>query len=152
MERILKSALVIVLILVLGSAGALAQKPIPEYWMEELDRGAMEINMAMAQAGSEKSAFLFYSDLHWTWTHCPEVAPRLLKYLYDHTGMTKTFFGGDIVSRESEDYAEMAYLWDWRSEVKELPNHHSLVGNHDDGNTNTNLFTEEYVYSYLLAP
>jgi len=45
----------------------------------------------------------------------------------------------------------MAYLWDWRNQLKELPNHHSVVGNHDDGNTTNNLFSEAYVYGYLLA-
>jgi hypothetical protein len=66
--------------------------------------------------------------------------------------MTKTFYGGDIVTTEGTDYDTMKYLWEWREAIKDLPNHHSVVGNHDDGNTTNNLFSEKYVYGYLLAP
>jgi hypothetical protein len=79
------------------------------------------------------------------------MSPTLLKYLNQHTGMNKTFFGGDIVNDEAADYDTMQYLWDWRSQLKDLPNHHSVVGNHDDGNSTNNLFSQEYVYGYLLA-
>lgn len=65
--------------------------------------------------------------------------------------MTKTFFGGDIVNDEATDYDTMEYLWEWRNQLKDLPNHHSVVGNHDDGNATNNLFSEQYVYGYLLA-
>jgi len=45
----------------------------------------------------------------------------------------------------------MSYLWEWRSQLKDLPNHHSVVGNHDDGQTTNNLLSEQCVYGYLLA-
>lgn len=122
---------------------------IPSYWMEELEQGAKEINLALQEAGSNKSAFLFYSDSHWTYNS--QRSPMLLKYLYQHTGMTKTIFGGDIVMMESSDYDTMTYLWEWRSMLKDLPNHHSVVGNHDDGNTTNHLFDDNYVYGFLLA-
>lgn len=123
---------------------------IPTYWMKELERGAAEINQALMKAGRNKSAFLFYSDSHWNYNH--QNSPVLLKYLYQHTGMTRTIFGGDIVWDEGTDYDTMAYLWDWRIAVKDIPNHHSVVGNHDDGNTTNHLFDEDYVFAYLLAP
>jgi hypothetical protein len=44
----------------------------------------------------------------------------------------------------------MEYLWEWRKQLKDLPNHHSVPGNHDDGNPTT-IFDENYVYGYLLA-
>ncbi len=122
---------------------------IPEYWKPALQEGAKEINTALCNAGANKSAFLFYSDAHWNYGS--QMSPRLLKYLYKHTGMTKTNFGGDIVNNEGTDYDTMAYLWDWRNQLKDLPNHHSVVGNHDDGNPNT-IFDENYVYGFLLAP
>lgn len=128
---------------------AAALDDIPNYWMDELSAGAKEINQALLDAGRNKSAFLFYSDSHWNFNS--QKSPILLKYLYDHTGMNKTIFGGDIVYNESEDYDAMAYLWAWRSMVKELPNHHSVVGNHDDGNATNNLFDADFVYGYLLA-
>lgn len=121
---------------------------VPEHWQSALDTGAKAINTAMQAAGYNKSAFLFYSDAHWNYGS--QMSPTLLRYLHRHTGMVRTFFGGDIVNAEGTDYDTMAYLWDWRSQLKELPNHHSVVGNHDDGNPTT-IFDVKYVYSYLLA-
>lgn len=123
---------------------------LPSYWMKELERGAQEINAALLKAGRNKSAFLFYTDSHWSYNH--KNSPALLKYLYQHTGMTRTIFGGDIVWDEGTDYDTMAYLWHWRSAVKDLPNHHSVVGNHDDGSTTNRLFDADYIFAYLLAP
>ena len=122
---------------------------IPAYWQSALEAGVREINSAMLTAGYNKSAFLFYTDAHWNYNST--MSPGLLKYLYQHTGMNKTFFGGDIVLNESADEDAMTYLWQWREQLKGLPNHHSVVGNHDDGNTTNNLFSEQYVYGYLLA-
>lgn len=122
---------------------------IPSYWQTALDNGVEAINTALCEAGRNKSAFLFYSDVHWNYGS--QMAPTLLKYLYNHTGMTKTFFGGDIVNDEATDYDTMDYLWEWRKQLKDLPNHHSVVGNHDDGNATNNLFSEQYVYGYLLG-
>jgi hypothetical protein len=122
---------------------------IPTYWMPALEEGAEAINVALTTAGYNKSAFMFYSDAHLT--SGSQMSPKLLKYLYEHTGMTKTFFGGDVVDNESTDYDGMKYLWDWRNQLKGLPNHHSVVGNHDDGNATNNLFSEQYVYGYLLS-
>lgn len=123
---------------------------VPDYWLTALQEGAKAINTALCTAGKNKSAFLFYSDAHWNYGS--QKSPLLLKYLYEHTGITKTIFGGDIVQNEATDYEAMSYLWTWRNMLKGLPNHHSVVGNHDDGNATNNLFTEQYVYGYLLAP
>jgi hypothetical protein len=123
---------------------------VPDYWLSALQEGAEAINTALCEAGSNKSAFLFYSDAHWNYGS--QMSPTLLKYLYKHTGMNKTIFGGDIVNDEATDYDTMEYLWEWRKQLKDLPNHHSVVGNHDDGNSTNNLFSENYVYGYLLAP
>lgn len=122
---------------------------IPDYWQTALETGVQAINEKLCVAGKNKSAFLFYSDAHWNYGS--QMSPTLLKYLYKHTGLTKTIFGGDIVNDEATDYDTMAYLWEWRDMLKDLPNHHSVVGNHDDGNSTNNLFSEQYVYGYLLA-
>ena len=122
---------------------------IPSYWQTALKEGAETINTTLCEAGKNKSAFLFYSDAHWNYGS--QVSPTLLKYLYEHTGMTKTFFGGDIVNDEASDYDTMEYLWKWRNMIKDLPNHHSVVGNHDDGNSPNNRFSEQYVYGYMFA-
>lgn len=126
-----------------------AMDGVPSYWQTALDNGVEAINTALCEAGRNKSAFLFYSDAHWNYGS--QMSPTLLKYLHKHTGMAKTFFGGDIVNDEASDYDTMEYLWEWRKQLKDLPNHHSVVGNHDDGNATNNLFSEQYVYGYLLA-
>ena len=163
-SRILRTVAAIFIAVILAAGCAVAEEfwtwggfeeeedpnEIPTYWMKELERGAAEINQALLKAGRNKSAFLFYTDSHWNYSH--QQSPVLLKYLYQHTGMTRTIFGGDIVWDEGTDYDSMAYLWDWRSAVKDLPNHHSVVGNHDDGNTINGRFDEDYVFAYLLAP
>lgn len=124
---------------------------IPDYWQTHLDEKVPLIRSAMASTGKNKSAFLFYSDAHWNGN--TGNSPMLLKYLYKYTSVNKIIFGGDIVSTESDDATEMTYLYDsWRSAIRDLPNHHSVVGNHDDGNDVNGRFGEEYVYSYLLAP
>ena len=127
---------------------------VPDYWQTHLDAKAALIREAVLSAGVNKSAFLFYSDAHWSNanTYTAKKAPALLKYLCKHTPINKTNFGGDIVSAEAADAETMAYLWEWRNLLHGLPNHHSVVGNHDDGNTTNNLFSENYVYGYLLAP
>lgn len=132
-----------------SDVSAISNEIVPDYWLTTLQDGAEAINAAMLEAGYNKSAFLFYSDAHWNLNS--KVSPALLKYLYQHTAMTKTIFGGDIVSAEATDYDTMSYLWEWRNMLKGLPNHHSVVGNHDDGQSTNNLFDEKYVYAFLLA-
>lgn len=129
--------------------GTLGAETIPGYWKTELDEGVKAINIALCDAGYNKAAFLYYTDVHWNYGS--KRAPSLLKYLYQHTGINKTFFGGDIVNDEADDYETMSYIWDWRNQLKDLPNHHSVTGNHDDGNTTNNLFDVKHVYGFLLA-
>lgn len=127
---------------------------LPQYWLSHLESKIATIREIMQNVGANKSAFFFYTDSHWSndTTYTAKLAPALLKYLSKHTPINKTNFGGDIVSAEANDAETMAYLWEWRNLLYGLPNHHSVVGNHDDGNNTNNLFTENYVYSFLQAP
>lgn len=131
---------------------------LPEYWKTHLDEKVEAIRRVMEEAGRSKSAFLWYSDVHWDYGS--KNAPKLLKYLYDQTNVNKTIFGGDIVNSEPTSEDQLAskdsilkYLYDeWRVAIRELPNHHSVVGNHDDGNASAlDPFTDNYVYAYLFA-
>lgn len=125
---------------------------IPSYWQTHLDERVDEIRAKMEAAGRNKSAFLWYSDIHWGLN--TKMSPRLLKYLHKHTPINKTNFGGDAVYAEPTvvtDRETMEYLWEWRSMIRDLPNHHSVIGNHDDGNTTNNIFPPEYIYAYLMA-
>ena len=128
---------------------------IPDYWRAHLDGRVEDIRRAMEAAGRNKSAFLFYTDAHWTENH--KQSPKLLKYLYNNTPINKVNYGGDIVQAEPtndnvDDAIEMSYIYEWRKAIRCLPNHHSVVGNHDDGSAINNRFADEYIYSYLLAP
>ena len=126
---------------------------IPEYWQDELDTKADAIQAAMEKAGRNKSAFLWYTDAHWV-NGNSKVSPKLLNYLYMNTPMNKVNFGGDIIgdtllaTRE-----EMKYLYEWRKAIKNLPNHHSVFGNHDMFNLDTVDYEDDnYRYAFLLAP
>jgi hypothetical protein len=134
--------------------GTLPVETIPAYWQTHLDERVEDIRRAMESAGRNKSAFLWYTDAHWNLNH--KKSPTLLKYLYKHTPINKTNFGGDIVQDEPthdsvDDAVEMSRVYDWREAIRNLPNHHSVVGNHDDGSVVNNRFSEETVYSFLLA-
>lgn len=126
---------------------------IPDYWIDELDAKADAIQAAMEKAGRNKSAFLWYTDAHWV-NGNSKVSPKLLNYLYMHTPMNKVNFGGDIIgdtllaTRE-----EMKYLYEWRKAIKDLPNHHSVFGNHDMFDLDSVDYEDDnYRYAFLLAP
>lgn len=142
---------------------------VPEYWMSHLDEKIDLIWKAMESAGRNKSAFFFYSDAHWwakdrndegvTWQHSytTKTEPMLLKYLYQNTPINKTNFGGDFIGEEADITTDngrkiMSYIYEWRKAIRDLPNHHSVVGNHDDGNEIDGRFTDNFIYSYLFAP
>ena len=137
-------------------ANIVAIGDIPEYWQAHLNERVEAIRRAMESAGRNKSSFFFYSDAHWANenTYTSKIAPTLLKYLHKKTPINKTNFGGDIVFGEGSSNTDtMEYLWDWREQLRDLPNHHSVIGNHDDGHgTNDRILSKEYIYSYLLAP
>lgn len=128
---------------------------IPFYWRSELLSKTQQINSTLKDCSDNSCSFFFYSDSHWN--NNSQKSPLLLKYLNEHTAINKTNFGGDIVNDEGDIYTEeglqtMSYLWEWREMVSDIPNHHSVVGNHDDGNATNNLFPDDYIYSYLLEP
>lgn len=128
---------------------------LPDYWIEHLDVKREEIMDTFDAVGENSASFLWYTDAHWNMN--AKKSPQLLKYLSSVTPISKTFYGGDIVYDEPtpetlKDESIMAYLDEWREAVKDIPNHHSAVGNHDDGNTTDNIFSAEYVYNYLQAP
>lgn len=128
---------------------------VPEYWKSAVNKVIEKIHIAMETAGRNKSSFLFYTDAHWNYG--AQISPVLLKELYQNTAINKTFFGGDIIHNEPttdtlDDRTIMKYLWDWRKSIRDVPNHYSVIGNHDDGNATNNIFSSNYIYSYLFAP
>lgn len=121
---------------------------LPDYWKRHCDEKAASIRTAMESAGRNKSAFLWYTDVHWAYGS--QMAPKLLKYLVSQTAMNKTNFGGDLV----DDYAVSADecmdgLRQWRLAVRNIPNHHSVIGNHDDDISE--LSTVKQRYGFLMA-
>lgn len=100
---------------------------VPSYWKTYLENKATEINNAINAASANRSTFLWYTDAHWAINHGS--SPVLLKYLSKHTDMKKTFYGGDISNATS---GEIEMLTAWKELVKDIPNHHSVLGNHDN--------------------
>ncbi len=131
-----------------GSGGG-EETALPSYWLIHLEEKADLIRTAMENAGRQKSAFLFYTDAHWTANS--RVSPMLLSELCKKTPVNRTIFGGDIVGEESDEREGMRYLWEWRAAVRGLPHHYSVPGNHDNGNHPDARFDENYVYTYLQA-
>lgn len=137
----------------LSSLEASADSGVPKYWLDELATKANAIQVAMEGAGRNKSAFLWYTDAHWI-NENAKVSPLLLNYLYMNTPMNKVNFGGDIIGDSllaTRD--EMKYLYEWRKAIKDLPNHHSVLGNHDDFKSDSvDYENDNFTYSFLIAP
>ena len=121
---------------------------LPDYWRTHIDAKIPSIRAALESAGWNKSAFLFYSDAHWSTNY--KQSPAILKYLHANTPINMVAFGGDVVMSEGDSAEAMAYLYEWRNAVRDLP-HHSVPGNHDDGGEVDNRWDDFYIYSYLLA-
>lgn len=122
---------------------------IPDYWLEELEAKADTIQQAMETAGRNKSAFLWYTDSHWQYTNA-KVSPLLLDYLQRNTPINKINFGGDIVNDPPTfTHGDIQYVYEWRRMISDLPNHHSIYGNHDVNHRSTNV--DEIAYALLLA-
>ena len=134
--------------------GTLPVESIPDYWLTALDNGAKAINTAIESAGRNKSTFLFYTDAHWGYGS--GMSPKLLKYLGKHTAINKTVFGGDFgntyeypdTGKTMDDWTEV--MREWKLAVRDIPNHHSVVGNHDKDITAIN--NDKGLYGFLFAP
>lgn len=126
---------------------------IPDYWIDELETKADTIQQAMESAGRNKSAFLWYTDAHCTAGNS-KVSPMLLNYLYKNTPMNKVNFGGDVIGDPATlTHNDVLSAYEWRAMIKGLPNHHSVIGNHDNlhkGRNDSNV--SNIVYSFLIAP
>lgn len=126
---------------------------VPAYWLEHLDEKADLIQQAMEKAGKNKSSFLWYTDAHWNVDNS-KLSPVLLTYLYENTPINKTNFGGDIGTYLAATRDKMKHLYlEWRKAIKYLPNHHSVIGNHDNLTSDAVDYEgDEFTYSYLIAP
>lgn len=130
------------------SEDELAQYSIPEYWKDELKTAVEETQNSIDSSKGDYTSFFWYNDAHWSYGSQRSLS--LLKYLEDHTAVSRTNFGGDVVNTYNIEHAEnINMLNEWRAASLTLSNHHSVVGNHDDdvnelsdGNT---------LYSFLIA-
>lgn len=121
---------------------------LPAYWLNELSSKADTITQAMETAGRNKSAFLWYTDAHWQ--NNSQMSPYLLEYLCKNTPMNKVNFGGDIICDPTEfTHDNISYAYEWRKLIADLPNHHSVLGNHDANHNITDV--SNIAYSFLNA-
>lgn len=123
-----------------GGTGGTETSVIPGYWTAALADGVRAINAAVEAAGRNKSAFLWYTDAHWGYGS--EMSPKLLAYLSKNTAIHKVNFGGDFGNDyEYPDTGKTADDWitvmrRFKAAVRDLPNHHSVIGNHDANGSN----------------
>lgn len=129
--------------------GMMATNSVPDYWLSELETKADAIQTAVETAGRNKSAFLWYTDAHWQTNS--KMSPRILRYLLQNTPINKVNFGGDIINDPSAfTHENIKYAYEWRKMVADLPNHHSVPGNHDLNHNSTDV--RKMAYAFLLAP
>ena len=128
---------------------------IPDYWKTAVKNGVDAINNAIETAGRNKSAFLWYTDAHWGYGSA--MSPKLMKYLHQHTAMNKVNFGGDFgndygfTERTEEEW--MAVMREYKQAVRNLPNHHSVIGNHDYNGGNGGVpYLAEHLYGVTMSP
>ena len=122
--------------------------PIPSYWISELETKADTIQQAMEEVGRNKSSFLWYTDAHWQSN--AKNSPILLDYLIKNTPINKVNFGGDIVGDPSPyDHTNIKSFYDWQKAIADIPNHHSVYGNHDLNHWTTDV--HNIAYSLVLA-
>ena len=135
---------------IIGSA-----ESIPNYWIAELETKADAIQQAMEKAGRNKSAFLWYTDAHWQYSNAKK-SPVLLDYLIKNTPINKVNFGGDIVSDPTtHTHDNITYVYEWRRMISGLPNHHSVIGNHDFFHKTDSAVSDEIkniAYATMIAP
>ena len=121
---------------------------IPAYWLSELTTKSETIQKAVVSAGRNKSAFLWYTDAHWQTNS--KISPYLLDYLCKNTPINKVNFGGDIINDPTEfTYDNIKYAYEWRKLIADIPNHHSVLGNHDANHNTTDV--SKIAYSFLNA-
>ena len=118
---------------------ALENQVMPAYWQQHLEEKVPEIRNILATAGRNRSAFLWYNDCYFD--HSSKMAPALLAYLSRHTPIHKTIFGGDALPSRSNPNS----LHEWHSALRNVPNHHSVVGNGD------RRLDDPALYSMMLA-
>ena len=129
--------------------GASNDLSIPNYWNNEISTKADAIQQAMETAGRNKSAFLWYTDAHWPSNS--KISPSLLNYLIKNTPMNKVNFGGDIIGDPNpHNHDNTKYVYEWRKMISNLPNHHSVYGNHDVNHRTTDV--SKMAYAQIIAP
>lgn len=129
---------------------------IPSYWQEELDNGVNAINAAVETAGRNKSAFLWYTDAHWGYGS--GMSPKLMNHLHLHTAMNRVNFGGDFCNDyEHPDTGKTEAEWvavmrEFKVATRNLPNHHSVIGNHDANGVNGGIpYVANHLYGLAMA-
>lgn len=105
---------------------------LPDYWLAHLTEKIPGINTAMESAGRNKSAFFFYTDAHRI--SSANMTPAILRYLYNHTSINKTNSGGDFFEPFATGADNLALMRDFMADMRGIPNHHSVLGNHDEDN------------------
>ncbi|MBO5852583.1 MAG: metallophosphoesterase, partial [Clostridia bacterium] len=125
---------------------------LPDYYQALAADKADEVNEYLANASDNTAVYLYWTDAHWNRNY--ENSYKLLQYMAQTTPVTHTIFGGDVAN---DDDPTADDINEWRELSLRLPNHHSVVGNHEytsphlpvEGNRAQ---TYSNIYNFLLAP
>jgi hypothetical protein len=125
----------------------IAANSLPDYWLTHLSAKIPSINTAMESAGRNKSAFYFYTDAHRI--SSAHMTPSILRYLYSYTSINKTNNGGDFFEPFATGADNLATMRNYMADMRGIPNHHSVIGNHDEDNES--LTSDAQLYGFYLA-
>ena len=122
---------------------------VPDYWFDHLVEKERKAEAAIAEAGGDCNAFVFFTDAHWG--RNVKKSPALIRHIHEFTPISDVLFGGDVITLHfsTQDRAlEEGYKF--QSAFSFLgTDFHCLYGNHDFNSTAP--LSEEQVYSYLQS-
>lgn len=125
---------------------------LPVYYQKHVSEKADEVNALLANASDNTAVYLYWTDAHWNRNY--ENSYKMLQYMAQTTPANHTIFGGDVAN---DDDPTADDINEWRELTLRLPNHHSVVGNHEYTSPHLAVDGERAqsysnIYNFLLAP
>lgn len=120
---------------------------VPDYFRAHLEEKEAAIRQAITDAGRNRSAFLFVTDLHWDTNRGH--SPALIRHILDHTPLRTVFCGGDILpeSGHVELDEAMAMGQDWQNAFRPLRNDCLCMPGDSDFNRGDSMYPTDHELS-----
>ena len=118
---------------------------VPSYYIKHLKEKEMMAEKAISDAKNNCASFIFFSDTHWdnNFKH----SPSLIRHIYDFSGISKVFFGGDVIYKHAKSPQEaIREGLEFQKSFNFLgPNFYCVYGNHDNNSEGQVNKTEEHL-------